>query len=101
MYIVHWLERCPTNNKSVKGTLQRKSNTENSKQVFTEKELRGQSPNFHLYVSVSDLYIPTIDLPILLHQSWEYIKRSQTVEIRTKTAQFPEKEYINKITGAV
>jgi hypothetical protein len=30
------------------------------------KELRGHSPNFHLHVSVSDLYIPTIDLPILL-----------------------------------
>jgi hypothetical protein len=28
------------------------------------KELRGHSPNFHIHVSVSDLYIPTIDLPI-------------------------------------
>jgi hypothetical protein len=66
MYIVHWLERGPTNNnKSLKSTLQRKTNTDNSKQVFTEKELSGQSPNFHLHVSVSDLYIPTIDLPIL------------------------------------
>jgi hypothetical protein len=27
--------------------------------VFPEKELRGLSPNFHIHVSVSDLYIPT------------------------------------------
>jgi hypothetical protein len=53
-------------------------NTENSKQIFPEKELRGLSPNFHIHVSVSDLYIPTIDLPILLQdRSWEYINRPQ------------------------
>jgi hypothetical protein len=46
-------------------TLQR-TNTENSKQIFPDKELRVNSPNFHTHVSVSDLYIPTIDLPILL-----------------------------------
>jgi hypothetical protein len=47
------------------GTLQRTDN-ENSKQIFPKEELRGQSPNFHLHVSVSDLHIPTSDLPILL-----------------------------------
>jgi hypothetical protein len=41
-----------------------RTNTENSKQLFPEKELPGHSPNFHIHVSVSDLYIPTIDLPI-------------------------------------
>jgi hypothetical protein len=46
-------------------TLQR-HNIENSKQIFPEKELCGLSPNFHIHVSVSNLYIPTIDLPILL-----------------------------------
>jgi hypothetical protein len=45
-----------------------RNNTENSKYIFTEKELRGHSPNFHIHVPVSDLYIPTIDLPILLLQ---------------------------------
>jgi hypothetical protein len=46
-------------------------NTENSKQIFPEKELRGLSPNFHIHVSVSDLYIPTIDLAILvLENMW-------------------------------
>jgi hypothetical protein len=44
-------------------------NTESLKQNFPEKELRGQSPNFHIHMSVSDLYIPTIDLPILWQEN--------------------------------
>jgi hypothetical protein len=48
-------------------TLQR-TNTENWKQQFPEKELRGHNPYFHIHVSVSDLYIPTMDLPILLQE---------------------------------
>jgi hypothetical protein len=44
------------------------NNAENSKQIFPEKELRGHNPNFHIQVSVSDLYIPMIDLPILLQE---------------------------------
>ncbi len=52
-----------------KGVLQR-TNTENLKQIFPEKELLGHSPNFHIQVSVSDLYIPTIDLPILLQEMY-------------------------------
>ncbi len=44
------------------------TNTENSKQIFPQKELRGHSPNFHIHLSVSDLYIPTIDLPTLLQE---------------------------------
>jgi hypothetical protein len=55
----HWQWCCPA--------LQR-TNTENSKQIFPEKELLGHSPNFHIHVPVSDLYIPTIDLNILLHE---------------------------------
>jgi hypothetical protein len=31
--------------------------------------LRGLSPNFHIHVSVSDLYILTIGLPILLQEN--------------------------------
>jgi hypothetical protein len=44
-------------------------NTENSKQIFPEKELRGLSPDFHIHVSVIDLYIPRIGLPILLQEN--------------------------------
>jgi hypothetical protein len=39
-----------------------------SKQIFPEKEHRGLSPNFHFHASVSDLYIPTTGLPILLDE---------------------------------
>jgi hypothetical protein len=46
-----------------------KDNSENSKQIFPEKELCGLSPNFYIHVSVSDLYIPTIELPILLQEN--------------------------------
>ncbi len=38
------------------------------KQIFPEKELRDHSPKFHIHVSVTDLYIPTIDLPIVLQE---------------------------------
>jgi hypothetical protein len=41
--------------------LQRK-NAENLKQIFLENEYRGLSPNFHIHVSVSELYIPTMGL---------------------------------------
>ncbi len=39
--------------------------------LCTEKELHGLSLNFHIHVSVSvsDLYIPTIGLPILLQEN--------------------------------
>ncbi len=39
--------------------LQRR-NTENWKQIFPDKELRSLSVNFHIHVSVSDLYIMEI-----------------------------------------
>jgi hypothetical protein len=37
--------------------------------VFPEKELRGLSPNFHIHVSVSDLYILRIGQHIFLQQN--------------------------------
>jgi hypothetical protein len=39
--------------------------------VFPEKELRGLRPNFDIHVPVSDLYIPTIGLPIFLQQNMQ------------------------------
>jgi hypothetical protein len=62
----------------------KRHNTENSKQIFPEKELRGLSPNFHFHVSVSVFYFPTINLLILLQENiWTnpgniYVNRSQT-----------------------
>ncbi len=44
-------------------------NYSTAKNQYPETELRGHSPNCHIHVSVSDLYIPTrIDLPILLQE---------------------------------
>ncbi len=55
-----------------------RTNIENLKHIFLEKEMRGNSPNFHIHVSVSDFCISTIDLPILLQEICgpilEYIK---------------------------
>jgi hypothetical protein len=43
-------------------------NTGDSKQIFPEQELSEFSPNFHIHVSLSDLYIPMFGLPILLQE---------------------------------
>jgi hypothetical protein len=53
-------------------TLQRQ-NAENLKQTFPEKEYRGLSPNFQIHVSVSEIYIPTIGLPVLLEEIYRLI----------------------------
>ncbi len=64
--------------------LQRR-NTENSKNIFPEKELRGLSPNFHIHVSVS---VPTIGLPILLQTrecgNWDWCRAIPFLEIPKK-----------------
>ncbi len=51
-----------------KSALQRQ-NTENSNQISPGKELCGYSPNSYIHVSVSDLYIPQIGLPVLLQEN--------------------------------
>jgi hypothetical protein len=45
-----------------------RQNAENLKQIIPEEEYRGLSPNFHIHVSVSELYIPTMGLPFLLEE---------------------------------
>ena len=42
-------------------TALQRHNTENLKHMFPEKELRGLSPNFHIYVSVGVLFIYSHD----------------------------------------
>ncbi len=36
---------------------------------YSQKELRALNPNVHIHLSVSDFYIPTIGLPILLQEN--------------------------------
>ncbi len=36
---------------------------------YKKKELCGLSPNFHIHLSVNDLYILTIGLPIVLQEN--------------------------------
>jgi hypothetical protein len=38
------------------GAALQRHNTENSKQIFPEKEQRGLSPSFYIHVNVSDFY---------------------------------------------
>ncbi len=76
--------------------------------VFPEKELRGLSPNFHIPVSVSDLYIPTFGPPIFRQQNSQSDQRNKEIANRnmkvgtgTVAAQFLSWEYLFLIYGIV
>ncbi len=82
-----------------------KTKTENSKQIFPEKELCGLSPNLHIDVSESDLYFPTFCLPLLLQGDavcgpilaiYKIAHKHMNVEIRTEAEQFIFWEHINE-----
>jgi hypothetical protein len=51
---------------SLEGTVNSMHCNKNPIYVFPEKELRSLNPNFHIHVSVCDLYIPRIGPHIFL-----------------------------------
>ncbi len=78
------------------------------KLLFPKQNYNVLSPSSYTHISVRDLYISRIGLPILLQGNmWtdpgniKIAYRHINKEIGTEAAQFPEKEYINGISLAV
>ncbi len=72
------------------------------KLLFPLQNYNALSPSSYNHISMRDLYISRIGLPILLQRNmWTYPGNIQiahghmNVEIGTEDPQFPEKEYIN------
>jgi len=78
--------------------------------IFQKRNCAATVPisNFHIHVSVCDLYIPTIDLPILVQKMcgpilgiYKSLTDTCDMNVETEAVQFPEKECINGVFVAV
>jgi hypothetical protein len=66
----------------------------NSIYVFLFWELRGLSPNFHVHVSVSDLYIPRIGPHIFLQQNRQIDPGNRSISHRYVSVETGRKNVI-------
>ncbi len=77
--------------------------------VFPEMKLRGLVPNFHIHVSLTDLYIPRISPPIFLQQNrhtgpWniEITSVARWQKFRPKSSKGPQKKKLaERICGRI
>jgi hypothetical protein len=69
-YIVLYLSiRCPSLRTYCTPKPHCKDTIPKNRAIIPRKGMRGLSPNSHIHLSVSDLYIPTIGLPIMLQEN--------------------------------
>jgi hypothetical protein len=71
------------------------------KLLFPKHNYNVLYPSSYTHISLRDLYISSIGLPILLQGNMWTDPGNMNVEIGTEATQFPEREYLNGIFIAV